>query len=138
MMFNSFDQWLDEDILPYYNRIIDSEYSKKLIILHTIGSHWWYNLHYTKEYEVYKPVLKSKIIAYCTDEEIRNSYDNTILYTDYILSEIIDKLKDKNAVLIFVSDHGEALGDDSFYLHGILSSGHVPYGKFVWWSEKYK
>ena len=89
--------------------MIDSEYSKKLIILHTIGSHWWYNLHYTKEYEVYKPVLKSKIIAYCTDEEIRNSYDNTILYTDYILSEIIDKLKDKNAVLIFVSDHGDAL-----------------------------
>ena len=134
----SFDQWLDEDILPYYNRMIDSEYSKKLVILHTIGSHWWYNLHYTKEYEVYKPVLKSKIIAYCTDEEIRNSYDNTILYTDYILSEIIDKLKDKNAVLIFVSDHGEALGDDSFYLHGTSHPTMFRTAMFVWMSEKYK
>ena len=134
----SFDQWLDEDILPYYDEMVDYDTSKKLIILHTIGSHWWYNLHYTKDYEVYKPVLKSKIVSYCTDEEFRNSYDNTVLYTDYILSEIINKLKDKNAVLIFVSDHGEALGDDSFYLHGVSHPSMLRTAMFVWMSEKYK
>lgn len=134
----SFDQWLDEDMLPFYNQMVDSEISKKLIILHTIGSHWWYNLHYTKDFEVYKPVLKSKIVSSCTDEEFRNSYDNTVLYTDYILSEIINKLKDKNAVLIFVSDHGEALGDDSFYLHGVSHPSMLRTAMFVWMSEKYK
>ncbi len=134
----SFDQWLDEDILPYYDEILKDKAPKKLIILHTIGSHWWYNLHYTKEFEVYKPVLKSKIVSYCKDEEFKNSYDNTILYTDYILSQIIGKLKNENAILIFVSDHGEALGDDSFYLHGTSHPSMLRTAMFVWMSEKYK
>ena len=134
----SFDQWLDEDILPYYNRMIDSEYSKKLVILHTIGSHWWYNLHYTKKYEVYKPVLKSKIISYCTDEEIKNSYDNTILYTDYFLSNLINRLKDEKAILIYQSDHGEALGEDGIWLHAVESPFVHQAACMVWMSDKYK
>lgn len=133
-----FDRWTDEDLLPHFDRTLQRREEKNLIILHTIGSHWWYNSHFTEEYARYQPLVKSKVISSCTQEEMINSYDNTVLYTDYFLSELINRLRDRNAVLIYQSDHGEALGEDGVWLHATETPYTHEAACLVWMSPAYK
>ncbi len=133
----TFDKWLDEDILPYLENELQDENPLQMHIVHSIGSHWWYNSHYTDEFECYTPVIKSRVVSSNTQEEMINSYDNTILYTDYFIKETIDLIRDKKSILIFLSDHGESLGEDGYYLHGAdRPELHYP-AAFVWYSDKY-
>ncbi len=133
----TFDKWLDEDILPHLENELQDDNPMQLHILHSIGSHWWYNSHYTDEFERYTPVIKSRVVSSNTQEEMINSYDNTILYTDYFIKETIDLIRDKKSILIFLSDHGESLGEDGYYLHGAdRPELHYP-AAFVWYSDKY-
>lgn len=133
-----FDRWVDEDLLPLFENALQVDRKKKLIILHTIGSHWWYNSHFTDEFAHYQPTVNSKVISSCTQEEMINSYDNTILYTDYFLSKLIDRLKYQKAILIYQSDHGEALGEDGIWLHAIESPYVHQAACLIWMSDKYK
>lgn len=133
---------LDEKMLPYFQQSIQ-EKGKKFIVIHTTGSHWNYALRYPKEFEKYTPAIPidSKVDASgCSKEELINSYDNSILYTDHFLSELIKRLKDKNAFLIYASDHGESLGEGGRLTHGadgyFKEQMEVPF--MVWFSEKYK
>lgn len=133
----TFDKWLDEDILPHLENELQDDNPTQLHILHSIGSHWWYNSHYTDEFERYTPVIKSRVVSSNTQEEMINSYDNTILYTDFFIKEMIDLIRDKKSILIFLSDHGESLGEDGYYLHGAdRPELHYP-AAFVWYSDKY-
>lgn len=133
----TFDKWLDEDILPHLENELKDDNPTQLHILHSIGSHWWYNSHYTDEFERYTPVIKSRVVSSNTQEEMINSYDNTILYTDFFIKETIDLIRDKKSMLIFLSDHGESLGEDGYYLHGAdRPELHYP-AAFVWYSDKY-
>ena len=134
----SFGYWTDDDLLPLLDKTLELPNSKKLFILHTIGSHWWYNSHFTEEYAVFQPTIKSKIISSCTSEEMINSYDNTILFTDYFLSRIIDKIENDNSILIYQSDHGEALGEDGIWLHAVETPQLKNPACLVWMSQKYK
>ena len=107
------------------------EYIKKnkgkdiLIVLHQMGSHGpAYYKRYPKSFEKFKPVCKTNQLEKCSKEEIINAYDNTILYTDYFLSKVIEFLKKYNnqnyeTAMIYVSDHGESLGENGVYLHGL-------------------
>jgi len=93
-----------------------------LIVLHQMGNHGpEYYRRYPKEFEKFKPMCMTGELQDCTQEEIDNSYDNAILYTDYFLSNVIDLLKkydDTHATaMLYVSDHGESLGEKGFYLH---------------------
>jgi len=134
----NFDQWLDEAMLPHLDASLKNNNPKQLIILHTIGSHWWYNSHFTEEFARFKPIIRSRVISSNTPQEMINSYDNTVLYTDYFVSEVIDRLKKKNAILIFQSDHGELLGEDGKWLHAAEGLPlHQP-AVFVWMSDTYK
>lgn len=133
-----FDRWVDGDLLPLFDKALAKGDKKKLIILHTIGSHWWYNSHYTDEYARFQPVVRSKVISSCTEEEMINSYDNTILYTDYFLDTLIDKLRDKKAILIYQSDHGEALGEGGVWLHATETPFTHQAACLVWMSPSYK
>ena len=67
---------MDTDNLKYLEQTLIKDSPRKLIIIHTIGSHWWYNDHFSDEFTVFKPVLKSKIISERNKEQIINSYDN--------------------------------------------------------------
>jgi len=97
-----------------------------LIILHTSTSHGpTYNKRYPPQFEVFKPVCESVELANCSHEELINAYDNTIVYTDYLLSKIIEtlkELKDYKKTMLFVSDHGESLGEKNLYMHGLPMS----------------
>ncbi len=138
----------DENILPIFNNVINNFKQKKFIIIHTIGSHFRYNYRYPEKYKKFTPTLKKGLsIENTTDskkkKEIINSYDNSILYTDFLLGEIIQKLKKKNAVsyMYYISDHGENLFDteDNKILHGFEtpSKFEIEIPLFIWTSKKY-
>ncbi len=95
-----------------------------LIVLHQMGNHGpAYYKRYPASFERFKPVCKSSQLEQCTREEISNAYDNAILYTDYFLSKVIELLKHntKNfeTGMVYMSDHGESLGENNLYLHGL-------------------
>jgi len=104
-------------------RIRTSASQRVFVVLHQSGSHGpAYYRKYPSEFEYFKPVCKSVELGKCTHEELVNAYDNTILYEDYFLSRaigVLRKLEDTSTLLIYVSDHGESLGEYGMYLHGL-------------------
>jgi lipid A ethanolaminephosphotransferase len=94
------------------------------IVLHQMGNHGpAYFKRYPKKFEIFKPVCKTNELDKCTNEEIGNAYDNAILYTDYFLAKVISFLKLNsnkfNTAMLYVSDHGESLGENGVYLHSL-------------------
>ena len=119
------------------------ESNKIFYVLHTSGSHGpSYYEKYPKRFEHFKPVCKTVDLKQCTQEELVNAYDNTILYTDYLLGELIDVLKQEEnraTLLIYISDHGESLGEYGLYLHGTPYSIAPDVQKkipFIFWASK--
>ncbi len=95
-----------------------------LILLHQMGNHGpAYYQRYPKAFEEYKPVCITNELSKCDDQSVINGYDNAIRYTDYFLDKTIKKLKpyenDYDVVMIYISDHGESLGENNIYLHGL-------------------
>lgn len=131
-----FGKWLDRDLLPEFD-LHGHKGDRNLTVLHTIGSHWWYPSHYGDEEAVFKPEAGSRILSELSGEEIVNSYDNTVVATDRFLNALIRRLRDRNAILIYISDHGEALGEDGRYLHGAdYPQLHNP-ACLIWYSDAY-
>ena len=81
-----FDHWTDELLLPPLDTVLPDMTDGGLVIMHTIGSHWYYNAHYTDEFRRFVPETKSRIVTANTSEEMINSYDNTVVFTDYFIS----------------------------------------------------
>ncbi|PZP43899.1 MAG: phosphoethanolamine transferase, partial [Pseudopedobacter saltans] len=104
-------------------QILASKKNKIFVVLHTSTSHGpTYSTKYPKQFETFKPVCNSVELGQCSHEELVNAYDNTIVYTDYILHSIIEdlqQLKDYRSSMIFISDHGESLGENNMYMHGL-------------------
>lgn len=95
-----------------------------LIVLHQMGNHGpAYYKRYPKEFEVFTPACQTQELGNCTVEEITNAYDNAILYTDHFLAKTIAFLKQYDdqfeTGMLYVSDHGESLGENGIYLHGM-------------------
>lgn len=134
---------LDEVMLEDLQAYIDGLDDNALIVLHSDGSHGpAYFDRYPESMERFKPVCRTNQLSSCTTEELVNVYDNTILYTDYFLSQVIELLKrneaDRDTAMIYVSDHGESLGENGLYLHAAPysiapeSQTHVP--MVMWFS----
>ena len=107
-------------------QIQSSKKNKILLVLHTSTSHGpTYYKKYPPKFNKFTPVCKSVELGKCTQEELINAYNNTIVYTDYILATLIEKLKqldEYNSLMFYVSDHGESLGEKNLYMHGIPKS----------------
>lgn len=96
-----------------------------VIVLHMMGSHgpaYW--KRYPDTFEVFKPVCKESQFSRCTLDGIINAYDNTVLYSDYVLSRLVALLAEGEKAnvatgMIYMSDHGESLGENNLYLHGM-------------------
>ncbi len=116
------------------------------IVLHTIGSHGpTYFRRYPPKFKKFTPTCDTEDIQTCTQEQIVNTYDNTILYVDHIVSSVIDILKkfpDYESGLLYVSDHGESLGENGVYLHGlpysIAPDEQTTVPMILWMSENMK
>lgn len=94
-----------------------------VIFLHLIGSHGpTYFQRVPDDKKVFRPGCERADIENCSVEQIVNSYDNTLYYTDYILARVIEELKqyEKNfgTAMFYISDHGESLGENGLFLHG--------------------
>ena len=119
------DECRDEGMLVGLDAYIKKNKNNDiLIVLHQMGNHGpAYYKRYPKAYEKFKPVCKTNQLEQCTQEEVSNAYDNAILYTDYFLSKTINFLKsyskDYETGMIYMSDHGESLGENGLYLHGM-------------------
>ena len=105
------------------DEIRNAKKNKILVVLHSSTSHGpTYSTKYPKSFEKFQPVCNSVELGKCTKAELMNAYDNTIVYTDFILSKLIDdlkELKEYKSSMIFVSDHGESLGENNLYMHGL-------------------
>lgn len=128
----------DEGMLAKLQTYIDEHKKGDIfIVLHQMGNHGpAYYKRYPASFSRFAPVCSTNRLEDCSKEEIGNAYDNAILYTDYFLSKIIELLKkndgDFESAMFYVSDHGESLGENGLYLHGLPSmiapevQRHVP------------
>ncbi|UAT34034.1 phosphoethanolamine transferase EptA [Escherichia fergusonii] len=118
-----------------------------VIVLHTIGSHGpTYFNRYPPQFRKFTPTCDTNEIQTCSQEQLVNTYDNTLVYVDYIVDKAINLLKahqDKfTTSLVYLSDHGESLGDNGVYLHGLPYAiapdvqKQVP--MLLWLSEDYQ
>lgn len=107
----------DEDLLPFLDKeIVDNE--EKFIVMHTQGSHFIFDERYPDNFRKFTPVCSKRRPKKCDKQHLRNAYDNTILYTDHFISKVIKRLEQQNAILFYVSDHGQFLGERGMYYHG--------------------
>lgn len=139
---NCFDAVMLDD-LPETLRKIEHD---TVIVFHQKGSHGpFYSERYPPEFERFQPACRSNQLQHCSQQEITNAYDNTIAYTDHVLADQIRMLREASSqldsVLIYVSDHGESLGENGIYLHGMpyafapAAQKQVP--MLIWTSEGY-
>lgn len=135
----------DEGMLSGLQAYIDQHPKGDIfIILHQMGNHGpAYYKRYPQEFERFIPACHTNQLEDCSNEEINNAYDNAILYTDHFLSKTIALLKKNEdrfeAAMFYVSDHGESLGENNMYLHGLPymlapeAQIHVP---MIMWFDK--
>jgi len=135
----SFNKELDEIMLPVLDSVLKTS-SSQLVTMHMIGSHWWYENRYSDPFRKYTPVIDSKYVPSQSRQQMINSYDNTILYLDYFLNEVIDRLKEEPqpTAMLYVSDHGELLGEDGRYLHAQGGDVLKNPAYIIWFSPTYK
>ena len=138
----------DEGMLANLQSYIDTYASGDVfIVLHQMGNHGpAYYKRYPKSFEKFVPICATNQLEQCTQEEISNTYDNALLYTDYFLAQAIGLLKNNDeqfrTALLYVSDHGESLGENNLYLHGLPymvapeAQTNVP--MIMWFGEAYK
>ena len=123
-----------------------NESRPRLIVLHQSGSHgpaYW--TKYPPGFDQFNPVCRSVDLQSCSRSELINTYDNTIYFTDYLLGLLISTLQvlpDIPSVVIYISDHGESLGEAGLYLHGTPMAfapdvqKNIPF--VVWMSETFQ
>ncbi|MCD7111492.1 phosphoethanolamine--lipid A transferase [Rhizobium sp. DKSPLA3] len=137
---------LDEIFLGELDRKLAAVTTNTTIVLHQAGSHGpAYFQRYPELFRRFTPDCRTAQLSDCSNEEIVNAYDNTILYTDHNLAEVIKLLKKHeatvNGAMIYMSDHGESLGESGLYLHGApymfapVQQTHVPF--ITWFSDSY-
>jgi lipid A ethanolaminephosphotransferase len=114
-----FDEVMLDDLDDYLRTVTKDTF----IVLHTIGSHGpTYYQRYPDSFRQFTPACDTSDLKNCTQEQIQNTYDNTILYTDHVVTKTIRILKGFpyfESGLMYVSDHGESLGENNIYLHGM-------------------
>ncbi len=137
-----FKEPYDEVLLNAIAEPLKELKDQNLIVLHLQGSHGpTYFQRYPDSFKRFTPTCDTNELQKCTKEQLTNTYDNTILYTDFLLHSLIKLLQDEQeyeGTLIYVSDHGESLGENGIYLHGMpyflapKEQIHVP---FIFFSE---
>ncbi|RPI46047.1 MAG: phosphoethanolamine--lipid A transferase [Betaproteobacteria bacterium] len=131
----------DEILSHELARLAERASGDLVVVLHQLGNHGpAYFRRYPEELKRFTPACESEQLRDCSADEIVNAYDNAIAYTDRFLADIIGVLDRARArfdvAMLYVSDHGESLGEMGLYLHGL------PYGiapseqllvPMLWW-----
>jgi lipid A ethanolaminephosphotransferase len=115
--------------------------SDSVLVLHQLGSHGpAYYRRYPDDFRRFTPDCRTAEFGACKPEEIVNAYDNSILFTDHVVAKVIDNLKKRqgsiSASMLYVSDHGESLGENGLYLHGapyIIAPAEQTHAPIIAW-----
>lgn len=138
----------DEVLLDEVDELVAGLKTDTVAFLHLMGSHG--PAYYKRSAESRKrfgPECESSDFAACSEEQIRNAYDNSVLETDFVLASIISRLEEAskkgfNTALFFVSDHGESLGENEIFLHGapylIAPKEQIQVPMMLWTSSTYR
>lgn len=141
------DPSLDEALFWNIPQLIGQISGDRIFItLHETGSHGpAYYKKYPKQFERFEPVCDTVQVAKCSNRDLRNAYDNTLVYNDYLLARLVedlDQMTDARIAMIYVSDHGQSLGENGLYLHGAPiavapdEQRLIPF--YVWMSKSFK
>ena len=141
-----FDDILIDSLKAYLATIPQDDNRPRLIVLHQMGSHGpAYYKRVPAQFKVFKPTCDTNAIQGCSRDALLNSYDNTLLYTDYVLDSLIETLKNTTkyqTALWYLSDHGESTGESGMYLHGApyaiapTQQTHIP--MLMWFSTAWQ
>lgn len=141
-----FDDILIDSFKAYLATIPQDDNRPRLIVLHQMGSHGpAYYKRVPAQFKVFKPTCDTNAIQGCSREALLNTYDNTLLYTDYVLDSLIETLKNTTkyqTALWYLSDHGESTGESGMYLHGApyaiapTQQTHIP--MLMWFSKSWQ
>ncbi len=114
---------MDEILLQDLHPHVRARAGDRVVVLHQLGNHGpAYFERYPPRFRRFTPTCDTRDIGRCTQEQIVNSYDNAVLYTDHFLARTVETLQamdDYDTAMIYLSDHGESLGEKGLYLHGI-------------------
>lgn len=117
------ERCLDEVLLDGLDEEIAPGPGDRVVVLHQLGNHGpSYYLRYPPQFKRFAPTCESADLGRCDRQSIVNTYDNALLYTDHFLARVIEYLQRHDAydtALVYVSDHGESLGEKGLYLHGV-------------------
>ena len=131
-------------VVELEKRLVKLKDESTVVVLHLMGSHGpAYYKRYPQDIDGFKPDCRQSDVQNCPAEALVNTYDNTILYTDDIISRVIGVLQKNSArwdsSLLYLSDHGESLGENGIYLHGLpyriapREQKHIPF--IAWFSD---
>jgi lipid A ethanolaminephosphotransferase len=115
---------LDEALVHDLDRRLAQAQGTQLWVLHMIGSHGpAYHRRYPAAFARFQPECRHDDLRRCSLAEVTNAYDNSLLYTDHVLAAAVAKLQAQaqrvDSALVYVSDHGESLGEHGLFLHGL-------------------
>ncbi|AOA59071.1 phosphoethanolamine transferase [Acinetobacter larvae] len=140
------DGILIDSLTDYLKQIAIDDTQPRLLVLHQLGSHGpAYYKRIPPAFRKFKPTCDTNAIQGCSRQQLLNSYDNTIYYTDYILNQLIEVLKQQSShqtALWYLSDHGESTGEKGMYLHGApyrfspSQQTHIP--MLIWFSSNWQ
>ncbi|WDZ51797.1 phosphoethanolamine--lipid A transferase [Acinetobacter vivianii] len=141
-----YDEILVDSLKAYLQMIPTDDKQPRLIVLHQLGSHGpAYYKRVPEQFKIFKPSCDTNAIQGCSRDALLNSYDNTLLYTDEVLDQLIETLKDRTqyqTALWYLSDHGESTGESGMYLHGApyaiapSQQTHIP--MLMWFSKAWQ
>jgi len=137
----------DEGVLKAYDNLAKENTDHNLIILHLMGSHVDYRARYPqKTFRHFKPEMYERPELTDKQKRILSDYDNSLLYNDSILAGIVQRFMDKDAIVIYMPDHGEEIFDGSPYMYGRMHGAKIDYRLarnemeipfWIWGSPKY-
>ncbi|PVX41335.1 phosphatidylethanolamine:Kdo2-lipid A phosphoethanolamine transferase [Pasteurella langaaensis DSM 22999] len=136
---------LDNIMLPELKKLLANVKQDTLIVLHTIGSHGpTYFERYSEKERQFTPDCTTKEINHCSRDELVNTYDNGVLYIDQFLDKVISQLEthpEWKTSMLYVSDHGESLGESNMYMHAapyaIAPKEQTQVPMVMWFSQKW-
>ncbi|MBQ9404027.1 MAG: sulfatase-like hydrolase/transferase [Synergistaceae bacterium] len=130
----------DEELLPMLDKELKHLHEKNFYLLHLMGTHGAYKKRYPEDYEKFSAKDETGGFEGINEDQkqVRAEYDNAVLYNDYIINEIVERFEDKNAIVIYISDHGLEIFDTinfSGHTSKIASGCEIPF--IIWLSEKF-
>lgn len=133
------DSFLDEAILAYLEALHARD-DDRLVVIQTRGSHYHYPNKYPRnQFSIYKPDENYEDLS-PGNSDLVNAYDNSILYLDHVLDAVMTLFSDRQAVVVYASDHGESFGEEGRFIHGgplsAMEQRRVPL--LIWASEAFR